>query len=162
EQEYEELDMVVRAFQDTLMRVRYSSVPVVVAPHGLALGGGCELSLHSDKICAAAETYTGLVELGVGVIPGGGGSKEFALRAADEMHPGEPENITLQNRFLTIATAKVATSAYDAFNLGIYRKGLDEVIMNQDRRIAEARRSVIDLYDSGYVMPVQRNDIKVL
>lgn len=162
EQEYDELDFAIRAFQNAMMRVRYSSVPVVVAPHGLALGGGCELSLHSDKICAAAETYTGLVELGVGVIPGGGGSKEFALRAADEMHAGEPENITLQNRFLTIATAKVATSAYEAFTLGMYRKGLDEVVMNQDRRVAEAKRSVIDLYDSGYTMPVQRADIKVL
>ncbi len=162
EQEYDELDFAIRAFQNAMMRVRYSGVPVVVAPHGLALGGGCELSLHSDKICAAAETYTGLVELGVGVIPGGGGSKEFALRAADEMHAGEPENITLQNRFLTIATAKVATSAYEAFNLGMYRKGLDEVVMNQDRRIAEAKRSVIDLYDTGYTMPVQRTDIKVL
>ncbi len=162
EQEYDELDFAIRAFQNAMMRVRYSSVPVVVAPQGLALGGGCELSLHSDKICAAAETYTGLVELGVGVIPGGGGSKEFALRAADEMHAGEPENITLQNRFLTIATAKVATSAYEAFNLGIYRKGLDEVVMNQDRRVAEAKRSVIDLYEGGYTMPVQRTDIKVL
>ncbi len=162
EQEYDELDFAIRAFQNAMMRVRYSSVPVVVAPHGLALGGGCELSLHSDKICAAAETYTGLVELGVGVIPGGGGSKEFALRAADEMHAGEPENITLQNRFLTIATAKVATSAYEAFNLGIYRKGLDEVVMNQDRRVAEAKRSVIDLYEGGYTIPVQRTDIKVL
>ncbi|MGN7785136.1 3-hydroxyacyl-CoA dehydrogenase/enoyl-CoA hydratase family protein [Niabella sp. 22666] len=162
EQEYDELDFAIRAFQNAMMRVRYSSVPVVVAPHGLALGGGCELSLHSDKICAAAETYTGLVELGVGVIPGGGGSKEFALRAADEMHSGEPENITLQNRFLTIATAKVATSAYEAFSLGMYRRGLDEVIMNQDRRVAEAKRSVIDLYDGGYTMPVQRTDIKVL
>ncbi len=162
EQEYDELDFAIRAFQNAMMRVRYSSIPVVVAPHGMALGGGCELSLHSDKICAAAETYTGLVELGVGVIPGGGGSKEFALRAADEMHAGEPENITLQNRFLTIATAKVATSAHEAYNLGIYRKGLDEVVMNQDRRIAEAKRSVIDLYDGGYTMPVQRKDIKVL
>jgi 3-hydroxyacyl-CoA dehydrogenase len=162
EQEYDELDFAIRAFQNAMMRVRYSSIPVVLAPHGLALGGGCELSLHSDKICAAAETYTGLVELGVGVIPGGGGSKEFALRAADEMHSGEPENITLQNRFLTIATAKVATSAYEAFNLGMYRKGLDEVVINQDRRVAEAKRSVIDLYDGGYTMPVQRTDIKVL
>lgn len=162
EQEYDELDFAIRAFQNAMMRVRYSSVPVIVAPHGLALGGGCELSLHSDKICAAAETYTGLVELGVGVIPGGGGTKEFALRAADEMHTGEPENITLQNRFLTIATAKVATSAHEAFNLGIYRKGLDEVVMNQDRRIAEAKRSVTDLYDGGYTTPVQRTDIKVL
>jgi 3-hydroxyacyl-CoA dehydrogenase len=162
EQDYDELDMAIRLFQNTTMRARYSSIPVVVAPHGLALGGGCELSLHADKICAAAETYTGLVELGVGLIPGGGGTKEFVLRACDEMHQDEPETITLKNRFLTIATAKVATSALEAFDLGIYRKGHDEVVMNQSRCVAEAKRSVIQLADSGYVTPVQRKDVKVL
>jgi len=162
EQEYDELDMAIRMFQNTMMRARYSSVPVVVAPHALTLGGACELSLHSDKVCAAAETYIGLVELGVGLIPGGGGTKEFVLRASDEMHEDEPETITLKNRFLTIATAKVATSAQEAFGLGILRKGQDEVIMNQGRRITEAKKSVIELFDSGYVSPVQRTDIKVL
>jgi 3-hydroxyacyl-CoA dehydrogenase len=162
EQEYDELDFAIRAFQNTMMRVRYSSVPVVMAPHGLALGGACEMSLHSDKVCAAAETYTGLVELGVGLIPGGGGTKEFVLRASDEMHPDEPETITLKNRFLTIATAKVATSAQEAYELGIYRKGLDEVVMNQSRRVAEAKRSVTELYASGYVMPTQRKDVQAL
>lgn len=162
EQEWDELDMAIRMFQNTMMRCRYSSVPVVVAPHGLALGGACEMSLHSDKVCAAAETYTGLVELGVGLIPGGGGTKEFVLRASDEMHEDEPETITLKNRFLTIATAKVATSAHEAYQLGIYRKGLDEVVMNMDRRINEAKKSVIELYDSGYVTPVQRKDVKAL
>ena len=162
EQEYDELDFAIRAFQNTMMRCRYSSIPVVVAPHGLALGGACEMSLHSDKICAAAETYTGLVELGVGLIPGGGGTKEFALRASDEMHEDEPETITLKNRFLTIATAKVATSAFEAYGLGVYRKGLDEVVVNQNRRITEAKKSVIEISDSGYVMPVQRKDVKVL
>ena len=162
EQEYDELDMAIRMFQQTMMRARYSAVPVVVAPHALALGGACELSLHSDKVCAAAETYIGLVELGVGLIPGGGGTKEFVLRAADEMHEDEPDTITLKNRFLTIATAKVATSAAEAFELGILRKGHDEVVMNQGRRIAEAKRSVIEIFDSGYTMPVQRTDVKVL
>jgi len=162
EQEYDELDFAIRLFQNTMMRVRYSSVPVVVAPHGLALGGACEMSLHADKCCPAAETYTGLVELGVGLIPGGGGTKEFVLRASDEMHEDEPETVTLKNRFLNIATAKVATSAYEGFGLGIYRKGLDEVVLNQSRRITEAKKSVIEIADSGYVMPVQRNDIKVL
>jgi 3-hydroxyacyl-CoA dehydrogenase len=118
--------------------------------------------LHSDKVCAAAETYIGLVELGVGLIPGGGGTKEFALRAADEMHEDEPETITLKNRFLTIATAKVATSAAEGFDLGILRKGHDEIVYNQGRRIAEAKRSVIELWESGYTTPVQRKDIKVL
>lgn len=162
EQEYDELDMAIRVFQNTMTRARYSSIPVVVAPHGLALGGACELSLHADKVCPSAETYTGLVELGVGLIPGGGGTKEFVLRAADEMHEDEPETITLKNRFLTIATAKVATSAHEAFELGIYRKGLDEVVMNQGRRIAEAKRSAIEIYESGYVAPAPRKDIKVL
>lgn len=162
EQEYDELDMAIRMFQNTMMRARYSSIPVVVAPHGLSLGGACELSLHADKCCPAAETYTGLVELGVGLIPGGGGTKEFVLRASDEMHEDEPDTITLKNRFLTIATAKVGTSAFEGFDIGVYRKGLDEVVINQGRRIAEAKKSVIELYDSGYVSPVQRKDIKVL
>jgi 3-hydroxyacyl-CoA dehydrogenase len=162
EQEFDELDMAIRMFQNTMMRARYSTIPVVVAPHALSLGGACELSLHSDKICAAAETYIGLVELGVGLIPGGGGTKEFVLRAADEMHEDEPENITLKNRFITIATAKVATSAAEGFAMGILRKGHDEVVMNQDRRIGEAKKSVLELYNSGYVMPLQRTDIKVL
>lgn len=162
EQDYDEIDMAIRTFQQTIMRVRYSSIPVVVAPHGLALGGACEMSLHADKVIPAAETYTGLVEVGIGVIPGGAGTKEFVLRAADEMHDGEPETITLQNRFLNIATAKVATSAFEAYDLGIYRKGKDVVSMNIGRRISEARQAVIDLYDDGYVMPVERKDIKVL
>jgi 3-hydroxyacyl-CoA dehydrogenase len=162
EQDYDEIDMAIRQFQNTMMRVRYSGIPVVLAPHGLALGGGCEMSLHADRVIPAAETYTGLVEVGIGVIPGGGGTKEFVLRASDEVHAGEPETIPLQNRFLTIATAKVATSAYEAFDLGIYRHGQDIVSINQGRRIAEAKQAVIELYDDGYVMPVQRTDIKVL
>jgi 3-hydroxyacyl-CoA dehydrogenase len=162
DQEYDELDMAIRLFQRSMTRARYSSVPVVVAPHGLALGGACELSLHADKCCPAAETYTGLVELGVGLIPGGGGTKEFVLRASDEMHEDEPETITLKNRFLTIATAKVATSASEGFANGVYRKGLDEIVMNQERRIAEAKKSVIEIFDSGYTTPVARKDIKIL
>ncbi len=162
EQEYDELDLAIRMFQNAMMRARYSSVPVVTAPHGLTLGGGCELNLHADKVCAAAETYIGLVELGVGLIPGGGGTKEFVLRAADEMHEDEPETITLKNRFLNIATAKVATSAHEGYQIGVFRKGLDQVVMNQGRRIAEAKKSVIELFDQGYVTPVQRTDVKVL
>jgi 3-hydroxyacyl-CoA dehydrogenase len=162
EQEYDELDMAVRMFQNSMMRVRYSSIPVVTAPHGLCLGGGCEMNLHADKICAAAETYIGLVELGVGLIPGGGGTKEFALRAGDELHNDEPETVTLKDRFFTIATAKVATSAQEGYELGILRKGHDEVVMNINRRIAEAKQSVIAMHDEGYVTPVQRKDVKVL
>ena len=162
EQDFDEIDMAIRQFQQTMMRVRYSGIPVVVAPHGLALGGACEMSLHADKVIPAAETYTGLVEVGIGVIPGGGGTKEFVLRAADEVHEGEPDTLTLQNRFLTIATAKVGTSAQEAYDLGIYRKGRDRVCLNMGRRIAEAKNAVIGLYEEGYVMPVQRTDIKVL
>lgn len=162
EQDYDELDMAIRQFQNTMMRARYSAIPVVVAPHGLTLGGACELSLHADRVVPAAEAYIGLVELGVGLIPGGGGTKEFTLRAADEMHEDEPETITLKSRFFTIATAKVGTSAYEAYDLGILRKGRDIVSINQGRRIAEAKQSVIELYEDGYAIPVPRNDVKVL
>ena len=120
------------------------------------------MSLHADRVVPAAESYIGLVELGVGLIPGGGGTKEFALRAADEMHPDEPETVTLKERFLTIATAKVSTSAYEAFDLGILRKGHDIVSINQGRRIAEAKASVLELSDDGYTMPVPRKDVKVM
>ncbi len=162
DQEYDELDMAIRLFQQTTMRARYSSVPVVVAQHGLVLGGACELSLHADACCPSAESYTGLVELGVGLIPGGGGTKEYVLRASDEMHADEPETITLKNRFLQIATAKVATSAHEAFDMGIYKKGRDVIVMNQHRRIAVAKEKVMQLFDAGYVTPVQRKDIRVL
>ena len=162
EQDYDELDMAIRQFQSTMMRARYSAVPVVVAPHGLTLGGACELSLHADRVVPAAESYIGLVELGVGLIPGGGGTKEFTMRAADEMHEDEPETITLKNRFFNIATAKVSTSAFEAYELGILRKGRDIVSINQARRISEAKRSVMEIYDDGYVQPVQRTDVKVL
>jgi 3-hydroxyacyl-CoA dehydrogenase len=162
EQEYEELDMAVRMFQNTTMRARYSAIPVLTAPQGLTLGGACELSLHADKVVAAAETYMGLVESGVGLIPGGGGTKEFTIRAADEMHKDEPETITLKNRFFTIATAKVSTSGYQAFDSGHLRKGSDMVCINPGRRIAEAKMAAIEMYDDGYVMPVQRKDVKVL
>lgn len=162
EQEFDELDFAIRQFQNTMMRVRYSSIPVVTAPHGLSLGGGCEINLHADKVCAAAETYIGLVELGVGLIPGGGGTKEFVLRASDDLHEDEPETNILKKRFFDIATAKVATSAQEAFDMGILRKGHDQVVMNINRRIAEAKRSVLELYQEGYVAPTQRSDIKVL
>lgn len=162
EQEYDELNLAIRYFQQTMMRVRYSGIPVVVAPHGLTLGGGCELNLHADKCCPTAETYSGLVELGVGLIPGGGGTKEFVLRAGEEMHADEPETITLKNRFMHIATAKVATSAHEGFTMGIYRNGIDEVILNTNRRIAAAKQSVLNIQKSGYSRPVEKKSITVL
>jgi 3-hydroxyacyl-CoA dehydrogenase len=162
DQEYDELEIAVRQFQNTTLRMRYSSIPVAVAPHGLTLGGGCELCLHADTIQAAAETYIGLVELGVGLIPGGGGSKEFALRASDAIQHNEPETIPLQNRFITVGTARVSTSAFEGYDMGILRPGMDKVSMNQSRRIADAKQGVIRLFDVGYTTPVRRNDIRVL
>ena len=162
EQEYDELNMAIKYFQDTMMRMRYSSIPTIAAPHGMTLGGGCELSMHADKVVAAAETYIGLVEFGVGVIPGGGGSKEMALRAQDMFHKGDVELNVLQEYFLTIGMAKVATSAYEAFDLGILQKGKDIVVVNKDRQIATAKAHARLLADAGYTQPVRRKDIKVL
>ncbi|XLS27913.1 3-hydroxyacyl-CoA dehydrogenase/enoyl-CoA hydratase family protein [Flavobacteriaceae bacterium M23B6Z8] len=162
EQEYDELNMAIKMFQDTMMRVRYSSIPVIVAPHGMTLGGGCEMSMHADKVVAAAETYIGLVEFGVGVIPGGGGSKEFALRAADIFRKNDVELNVLQEYFLTIGMAKVSTSAYEAFDLGILQKGKDVIVVNKDRQIAEAKKHALLLADAGYTKPIQRKDVKVL
>ena len=162
DQEFEELEMAVQLFQNTMMRARYSAIPVVVAPQGLTLGGACELSLHADKVVPAAESYIGLVELGVGLIPGGGGSKEFALRAADEVHDGEPEIIPLKDRFFTIATAKVSSSAQEAFGMGILKKGRDFISINPGRRIADAKNAVLEIYQDGYSSPIPRTDIKVL
>ena len=162
EQEYDELNMAIKYFQDTMMRMRYSSIPTVAAPHGMALGGGCELSMHADKVVAAAETYIGLVEFGVGVIPGGGGSKEMALRASDTFKKGDVELNTLQEYFLTIGMAKVATSAYEAFDMGILQKGKDIVVVNKDRQIATAKAHAKLMAESGYTQPVKRKDVKVL
>ncbi len=162
EQEYDELNMAIKMFQDTMMRVRYSSIPVVVAPHGMTLGGGCEMSMHADKVVAAAETYIGLVEFGVGVIPGGGGSKEMALRAADLFHKDDVELNVLQEYFLAIAMAKVSTSAYEAFDTGILQKGKDVIVVNKDRQLAEAKKHAKILAEAGYTQPVKRNDVKVL
>ena len=162
EQEYDELNMAIKMFQDTMMRMRYSAIPTVSAPHGMTLGGGCELSLHADKVVAAAETYIGLVEFGVGVIPGGGGSKEFALRASDTFKKNDVELNVLQEYFLTIGMAKVSTSAYEAYDLGILQKGKDIVVVNKDRQIATAKAHAKIMAEAGYTQPVKRKDVKVL
>ncbi|WP_375237936.1 3-hydroxyacyl-CoA dehydrogenase NAD-binding domain-containing protein [Aurantibacter sp.] len=162
EQEYDELNAAIKYFQDTMMRMRYSAIPTISAPHGMALGGGCEISLHADKIVAAAETYMGLVEFGVGVIPGGGGSKEMALRASDTFQKGDVQLNTLQEYFLTIGMAKVSTSAYEAFDLGLLQKGKDTVVVNKDRQIAVAKQHAKLMADMGYTQPVKRKDVKVL
>ncbi len=162
EQEWDELNFAIKRFQDTMMRVRYSSIPVVVAPHNLALGGGCELTMHADAVVAHAETYIGLVEFGVGVIPGGGGTKEFALRFADELHEGDMRINQFRNRFLTIGQAKVATSAYEAFDLGYLRKGVDTVVVSRDYQLTAAKHKALDLAFNGYTQKPMRKDIKVL
>lgn len=162
EQEYDELYMTIKYFQDTMMRMRYSSIPTVAAPHGMTLGGGCELCLHADKIIAVAETYIGLVEFGVGVIPGGGGTKELTLRAFDSLRKNDVEFNRLQEYFLTIAMAKVSTSAYEAFDLGILQKGKDVVVVNKMRQIAEAKKHALLLAEAGYTKPIERTDIRVL
>ncbi|KQC28748.1 3-hydroxyacyl-CoA dehydrogenase/enoyl-CoA hydratase family protein [Flagellimonas eckloniae] len=162
EQEYDELNMAIKMFQDTMMRMRYSSIPTISAPHGMCLGGGCELSLHADKVVAAAETYIGLVEFGVGVIPGGGGSKEMALRASDTFRKNDVELNVLQEYFLTIGMAKVSTSAYEAFDLGILQKGKDVVVVNKDRQIATAKAHAKLMAEAGYTQPSKRKDVKVL
>lgn len=162
EQDWDELNMAIRAFQNTSMRIRYSSIPVVVAPHNLTLGGGCEFSLHADHVQLNAETYMGLVEFGVGVIPGGGGTKEFALRASDEYKDDQIVQNVLKDRFLTIGMAKVSTSALEAYELGYLQKDKFSVSMNRSRLIADAKAKAIELADAGYTQPVRRKDIRVL
>ncbi len=162
EQEWDELNMAIKAFQNTSMRIRYSSIPVVVAPHQLALGGGCEFSLHADHVQLHAETYMGLVEFGVGLIPGGGGTKEFALRASDEYKDDQIVQNVLKDRFLTIGMAKVSTSAVEALELGYLQKGKYSISMNRSRLIADAKAKAIELANAGYTQPVPRKDIRVL
>ena len=160
EQEFDEINMMIAQFQQTMMRVRYSSIPVVVAPHTLALGGGCEISLHADRVVATAETYMGLVEVGVGLIPAGGGTKEMALRCSDLYATGDPELNTLQAAFMNIATAKVSTSAQEALEMNYLRRG-DEIVLSRARLIADAKQAAVELAEAGYTQPKQRNDIRV-
>lgn len=159
--EWEQLNFAVQYFQNTSMRIRYSSIPVVVATQGYVFGGGCEISLHSDRVVAGAESYIGLVEVGVGLLPGGGGTKEFALRAADSFHEGDVQIPTLIERFKTIAMASVATSAHEAYGLGILRPGIDTVCVDVPANIYEAKRAVLQMAP-GYSRPATRNDITVL
>jgi 3-hydroxyacyl-CoA dehydrogenase len=162
EQEFDELNMVVKTFQNTMMRIRYSAIPVVAAPHQMALGGGCEICLHADKVVAHAELYMGLVEFGVGLVPAGGGTKEFALRLSDELQDGDIELNNFRERFLTIGQAKVSTSAYEAFEFGYLKKGRDVVVGSQNRLLAEAKRHCLMMAEEGYVQPIPRTDIRVL
>jgi 3-hydroxyacyl-CoA dehydrogenase len=160
EQEYDEIDFMVRQFQNSVMRIRYSSIPVVVCPQGRTLGGGCEMTMHADVAQAAAETYIGLVEVGVGLIPAGGGTKEFAKRVSDSFQEGDIELNAVQNAFMNIATAKVATSAEEAREMRILRK-LDRISVNKDRQLSDAKSAVLELADAGYTMPLRANNIRV-
>jgi 3-hydroxyacyl-CoA dehydrogenase len=162
QQEWEELNMAVNLFQQTSMRIRYSAIPVVIATQGYVFGGGCEFSMHADAVVAGAESYIGLVEVGVGIIPGGGGTKEFAMRLSDEISKeGDVQIPRLIDKFKTIATAQVATSAYEAFNYGYLLSTKDQVVNNAARNISEAKKKVIELA-ADYVKPIQRKDINVL
>ncbi|HZV71578.1 MAG TPA: 3-hydroxyacyl-CoA dehydrogenase NAD-binding domain-containing protein [Saprospiraceae bacterium] len=161
QEEWDELESAVHYFQQTSMRCRYSSVPVVAATQGYVFGGGCEISMHCDAVAAAAESYIGLVEAGVGLIPGGGGTKEFAVRLADSFDPGDVQIPSLIERCKNMATASVSTSAYEAFDLGYLMDRRDEVVINASNNITEAKNKVLEL-SSGYVMPLQRKDILVL
>jgi 3-hydroxyacyl-CoA dehydrogenase len=161
EQDYDEIDFMVRAFQQSVMRLRYSSIPVAVAPQGRTLGGGCEMTMHADVAVAAAETYIGLVEVGVGLIPGGGGTKEFTKRVSDRFLDGDAEMNALQEAFMNIATAKVALSAEEARENGVLRE-MDRITINKDRQILDAKSAVIELADAGYTRPVEAKNIRVL
>ncbi|MBC7745906.1 MAG: enoyl-CoA hydratase/isomerase family protein [Flavobacterium sp.] len=162
EQDWDEVNIAIKMFQNTMMRVRYSSIPVVAAAHNLTLGGGCELCLHADYVQMSAETYMGLVEFGVGLIPGGGGTKEFALKASDNFKEGQIEQNALKDAFLTIGLAKVSTSADEAYELGYLQKNRYSITMNRSRLISDAKENAIKLVDAGYTKPVQRKDIRVL
>ena len=162
DQDFDELNFAVKAFQDTTMRIRYSNIPVVVAPHNMALGGGCEISLHADKVVAHAELYMGLVEFGVGLIPGGGGTKEFAKRLSDELHNGDIKINRLRDRFLTVGQAKVSMSAYEAFDYGYLREGVDEVVVSRDHQLARAKAACLELSEKGYVPPKREKNITVV
>ncbi len=161
EQEFDELNMAVNFFQQTSMRCRYSSIPVVAATQGYVFGGGCEITMHCDAAVAAAESYIGLVEVGVGLIPGGAGTKEFAVRTSDALKEGEVHIPTLIEHFKTIAMASVATSAYEAYHHDYLQAGRDEVVVNKDRNIAEAKKKVLELAEN-YTQPIQREDVHVL
>jgi 3-hydroxyacyl-CoA dehydrogenase len=163
EEEWDDINLMIHTFQQANMRLRYSSKPVVAAPYGLSLGGGCEIPLHSDKVRAAGETYMGLVEVGVGLLPGGGGTKEMTLRAMDlaGKTPDADPLVFLKKTFEIIGMGKVATSAQEARSFGFLRDS-DAISMNGDRLIADAKQEVLNLAAAGYTQPVPRTDILVM
>jgi len=163
EEEWDDINLMIRALQNAVMRIRYSAKPVVTAPYGLALGGGCEIAMHGNKVRAAGETYIGLVEVGVGLIPAGCGTKELTMRAMDKARatPDADPLAFLKKTFEMIGMGKVATSAQEARSWGILREW-DAISMNGDRLIADAKQEVLNLDAAGFVPPVPREDILVL
>ena len=160
EENWDEVDLMVRAFQNATMALRYADVPVIVAPAGLAIGGACEIVLHGDRVQAAAESYVGLVEAGVGLIPAGGGTKEMVARAAEQMPPGSTDFLPpIQRAFEAIGFAKVSASAPDAQRLG-YLRPTDAVTMNRERLIADAKARALQRAE-GYQPPAPRMTIPV-
>ena len=157
EQEYDELNFSIKYFQDTVMRMRYSTCPTIIASHGFTFGGACELSMHADKVIAAAETYIGLVEFGVGVIPGGAGSKEMALRASEGVLKDDVKLNKLRDYFINVAMAKVATSAHEAYDLGFFKEYKDIVVVNKERQLATAKKHALLMLEDGYTQPVKKD-----
>ena len=158
--DFDKIDYAITSFQNTVMRIRYSSIPVVAATSGLTLGGGCELSLHADKIQAHNETYMGLVEMGVGLIPSGCGTKEVVLRISENYKKGDPELNALMGGFMKIAQGKVSTSAVEAKKLGYIKKS-DKLTANRKNLLKDAKNTILNMLTYGYVMPIRKEDIKV-
>jgi 3-hydroxyacyl-CoA dehydrogenase len=166
EEEWDDVDMMIRQFQGMTQLIKFSPKPVVAAPFGMALGGGCEVSLHAPVRQPHAELYMGLVEVGVGLLPGGGGCKEMTVRAIDAATSIRPEGRgesvemmeAMKKAFEAIATAKVSTSAYEARNLGFLNKG-DDITMNRERVLADAKARALEMVKVGYKPPVPRTDL---
>jgi 3-hydroxyacyl-CoA dehydrogenase len=164
DENWDDIEASVKAFQDTLMAIKYFEKPVVAAPFGLTLAGGCEICLSSTLVRAAAETYMGLVEVGVGLIPAGGGTKEMLLRCTEGIPPGILDADLLpfvRQAFETVAMAKVATSAKEAQKLG-YMRSTDKTTINRDHLLHDAKRTVLDLVREGYRPPRPKKNIKVM
>ena len=161
QKEFDQLERFVDNFQQINMKIRTSKIPIVVSTQGYVFGGGCEIAMHCDGGIYASESYIGLVEVGVGLLPGGGGTKEFALRASDDFFEGDVQSPTLINYFKSIATAAVSTSAYEAFDLNYLKKGRDEVCINTNLNIGLAKEKVLELA-KNYIPPSARDDIQVL
>ena len=161
QKQFDQLERFVDNFQQINMKIRTSKIPIVVATQGYVFGGGCEIAMHCDGGIYASESYIGLVEVGVGLLPGGGGTKEFALRASDDFFDGDVQSPTLINYFKSIATAAVSTSAYEAFDLNYLKKGRDEVCINTNLNIGLAKEKVLELA-KNYIPPSARDDIQVL